>query len=184
MALLEKVMSFQTSGLLIFELASAGRQQHLATGVDVRDGQLESIDGVAVFLVQRPGNSLVQGLNWCLCLFGDMSHNQMYGLALVVSFFALDHVFGGHTSLRKINVTFLTQESVECVIAYRKCKRVAVRGRQHGGYPVPFSLSTRSTTTTSLRPTLMSFWILRIRLRDSSESRIMPSMLSYSRSLT
>lgn len=44
----------------------------------------------------------------------------------------------------------------------------------------PFSLSTRRTTTTSFRPTRMSFWIDRIRRLESSESRIMPSMLSYS----
>ena len=44
----------------------------------------------------------------------------------------------------------------------------------------PFSLSTRSTTTTSLRLTRMSFWIDRIRLLESSESKIIPSMLSYS----
>lgn len=48
----------------------------------------------------------------------------------------------------------------------------------------PFSLSTRNTTTTSLRPTRMSFCIDRIRRRESSESRIMPSMLSYSSNLT
>lgn len=48
----------------------------------------------------------------------------------------------------------------------------------------PFSLSTLKTTTTSFRPTRMSFWILLIRLLDNSESKIMPSMLSYSRSLT
>ena len=44
----------------------------------------------------------------------------------------------------------------------------------------PFSLSTLRTTTTSFRPTRMSFWIDRIRLRESSDRRIMPSVLSYS----
>lgn len=31
----------------------------------------------------------------------------MHNFALVVSFIALDNIFGGHTSLRKINVSFL-----------------------------------------------------------------------------
>ncbi|KAF2245151.1 hypothetical protein BU26DRAFT_553663, partial [Trematosphaeria pertusa] len=35
-----------------------------------------------------------------------------------------------------------------------------------------------NTTTTSLRPTRMSFWIPQMRRRDSSERRIMPSILS------
>ena len=54
----------------------------------------------------------------------------------------------------------------------------------HNVILIPFSLSTLSTTTTSLRPTRISFWILRIRLRESSDNRIMPSMLSYSKSFT
>ena len=49
---------------------------------------------------------------------------------------------------------------------------------------IPFSLSTRSTTTTSFRPTRMSFWILRIRRLESSLNRIMPSILSNSSSFT
>jgi hypothetical protein len=45
---------------------------------------------------------------------------------------------------------------------------------------MPFSLSTLSTTTTSFRPTRINFWIDRIRRRESSDNRIIPSMLSYS----
>lgn len=48
----------------------------------------------------------------------------------------------------------------------------------------PFSLSTRMTTTHSLRPMRMSLLMERIRRRDSSLRRIMPSMLLYSRRLT
>ena len=45
---------------------------------------------------------------------------------------------------------------------------------------IPFSLSTRNTITTSFLPTRISFWILLILLRESSESNIIPSILSYS----
>jgi hypothetical protein len=44
----------------------------------------------------------------------------------------------------------------------------------------PLSLSTRMTTATSLRPTRMILLTDRIRLRDNSESKIIPSILSYS----
>lgn len=44
----------------------------------------------------------------------------------------------------------------------------------------PFSLSTRNTTTTSFLPTRMSFCTDLIRLLDNSESKIIPSVLSYS----
>mmetsp|Transcript_12923 Transcript_12923/g.31713 ORF Transcript_12923/g.31713 Transcript_12923/m.31713 type:complete len:208 (+) Transcript_12923:520-1143(+) len=48
----------------------------------------------------------------------------------------------------------------------------------------PLSLSTLSTNATSWRPTLMSFLTERMRRRDSSESRIIPSVSSYSSSDT
>ena len=44
----------------------------------------------------------------------------------------------------------------------------------------PFSLSTRSTMHTSCFPTRISLFTERMRRRESSESRIMPSMLLYS----
>jgi hypothetical protein len=44
----------------------------------------------------------------------------------------------------------------------------------------PLSGSTRITTTTSFRPSRINFCTDRIRLRDSSERRIIPSMPSYS----
>lgn len=48
------------------------------------------------------------------------------------------------------------------------------------GLDLPLSLSTRMTTATSLRPTRIILLTDRIRLRDNSDSRIIPSMLSYS----
>jgi hypothetical protein len=48
---------------------------------------------MSVFLVQRPGNALVQVLDGVLGLFGNMSHDRMYHLALVVPFLALDDIF-------------------------------------------------------------------------------------------
>src|SRR5689334_16681876 len=44
----------------------------------------------------------------------------------------------------------------------------------------PLSGSTRITTTTSFRPSRINFCTDRIRLRDSSDRRIIPSMPSYS----
>lgn len=54
----------------------------------------------------------------------------------------------------------------------------------HPSLYLPFSLSTRMTTTHSLRPMRMSLLMERIRRRDSSLRRIMPSMLLYSKRLT
>merc|ERR1719317_481724 len=45
----------------------------------------------------------------------------------------------------------------------------------------PFSLSTLMTTTGSVFPTRISLFMERIRLLDNSESRIMPSILLYSK---
>ena len=48
---------------------------------------------MTVFLIQRPANLLVQVFDRVLGLLGNMSHNRMYHLALVVSLFALDNIF-------------------------------------------------------------------------------------------
>lgn len=65
----------------------------------IRNRQLESINSMAVFLVQGPGDGLVQGLDGGLGLLGNVSHDQVDSFALVVSLLALDHIFWGHTSL-------------------------------------------------------------------------------------
>jgi len=91
--------------------------------------------------------------------------------AFIVSLFTLDNIFRGYSSFREIDITYCGTCQQERAVR-QNC-------------PVtPFSLSTLRTTTTSLRPTRISFWILRIRRLDNSDNRIMPSMLSYSRSLT
>ena len=81
----------------------------------------------------------------------------------------------------------VTQKFTDEVIPRRQEDRQRRAERDHpheqselGGGALPFSLSTRRTTTTSFLPTRMSFWMERIRRRDSSDSRIIPSMLSYS----
>lgn len=48
---------------------------------------------MSVFLVQRPADRLVEVLDRMLGLFGNMSHDRMYHLALVVTFLALDNIF-------------------------------------------------------------------------------------------
>src|SRR5438046_3067118 len=122
---------------------------------------------MAVSLVQWPSYALIQRLDWGNCLLGNVSHDGMHHLALIVSLLTLDDIFWGYPALRKIDLS--------CVAVSQMAP-----GWVLNNTPVPFSLSTLSTTTTSLRPTLMSFWILRIRRLESSERRIMPSMLSYS----
>lgn len=71
----------------------------------IRDRDLESIVGVAVFPVQGPGNLLVEGLEGGLSRLCDVAHNGVHRLALVVPLLALDHILGGNTTLGKIDVT-------------------------------------------------------------------------------
>ena len=71
----------------------------------VRDGILERINSVAVFLHQRPADLLVEALNGLLGLLGDMSEDGVDHLGLVEALLALDDIFWGNTTLGKINVT-------------------------------------------------------------------------------
>lgn len=60
---------------------------------------------VAVFLVQRPSDSLVEGLEGGLGGLCDVAHDRVHGLALVVTLLTLDNILGGDTALGKIDVT-------------------------------------------------------------------------------
>lgn len=64
----------------------------------VRNGQLESVNGMAVFAVQRPSYALIERFDWRLGLLGHMAHDGVDHLALVVSLLALDNVLGRNTS--------------------------------------------------------------------------------------
>lgn len=70
----------------------------LVQSSDIRDRQLESVNGVAVFAVQGPGYALIQRLDGCLGLLGNVSHDGVDHLALVVSLLALDNILGRNTS--------------------------------------------------------------------------------------
>jgi len=48
---------------------------------------------MSVLLVQRPANLLVEIFNRVLGFFGNVSHNRVYHLALVISLLALDDIF-------------------------------------------------------------------------------------------
>jgi hypothetical protein len=61
---------------------------------------------VAIFLVQGPADSLVEGLEGGLSRLCDMAHDGVHSLALVVTLLTLDHILGGDTALGKINITF------------------------------------------------------------------------------
>lgn len=71
----------------------------------VRDRDLEGIVRVAVFLVQRPSDGLVEGLEGGLSGLCDMAHDRVHSLALVVTLLALDDILGGDTTLGKIDIT-------------------------------------------------------------------------------
>lgn len=73
---------------------------------NLRDGDFESIVRVTVFLVQRPADGLVEGLEGGLSRLCDMAHDRVHGLALVVTLLTLDHILGGDTALGKIDITF------------------------------------------------------------------------------
>lgn len=64
----------------------------------VRDGQLESVNSMTIFAVQRPGYALVQRLDGSLGLFGNVSHDGVDHLALVVALLTLDDILGRNTS--------------------------------------------------------------------------------------
>jgi hypothetical protein len=60
--------------------------------------------GVAVFPVQGPGDLLVEVLEGSLSRLGDVAHDGVHRLALVVPLLALDHILGRDTTLGKIDV--------------------------------------------------------------------------------
>jgi hypothetical protein len=62
---------------------------------------------VAVLLVQWPANALVDVLDRCLCLLGDMAHDAVDHLRLVVPLLALYDILGRHSALRQIDVALV-----------------------------------------------------------------------------
>ena len=72
----------------------------------IRDGVLESVNSVAVLLLQGPANGLVQSLDGLLDLLGDVSEDRVDHLALVEPFLALDDILGRDTTLGKIDVSW------------------------------------------------------------------------------
>lgn len=62
---------------------------------------------MSVLLVQRPSDMLVELLDGGVGLLGDVAHNGMHHLRLVVPFFALDNILGRDTAFAKIDVAFV-----------------------------------------------------------------------------
>ena len=54
---------------------------------------------MSVFLVQGPADLLVELLDWRLGLLGNVTHNGVYHLALVIALLALDDIFWRDSSL-------------------------------------------------------------------------------------
>lgn len=144
---------------------------------------------MTVLLVQRPCNEVVHEVHLDSRLLCYVSHDRVHGLALVVSLLALDNVLCRNSTLGEINVTCeddlvshlsTVSSPYPPVPSDHPLARQGTPPPPYNARDSPFSLSTRITTTTSFLPTRINFWILLIRRRESSESRIIPSMLSYS----
>lgn len=60
---------------------------------------------MAVLLVQGPGYALVQLLNRDLGLLGNVAHDGVDHLALVIPLLTLDDILRRHSALREIDVT-------------------------------------------------------------------------------
>lgn len=58
----------------------------------LRDRQLEGIIGMSVFLIQGPSDLLVKLFDRGLCLLGNVTHNRVYRLALVIPFLTLSDI--------------------------------------------------------------------------------------------
>lgn len=66
--------------------------------VYTRDGELEGVNRMAKFAVQRPRYALIQGLDRGVGLLGDVAHDGMNHLALVVALLALNDILRRHTA--------------------------------------------------------------------------------------
>ena len=86
-------------------------------GLIIRDGDLEGIVSMAVFPVQWPSDLLVQLLKGSLSGFGDMAHDGVNRLALVVPLLALDDIFGRNSTLGKIDVTCTETEPIRRMLS-------------------------------------------------------------------
>jgi len=75
--------------------------------IDIRNGKLESVERVAVFLVERPAYRLVELLDGYKGLLRNVSHDRVNNLALVVSLLAANNIFWRNTTLRQINIALL-----------------------------------------------------------------------------
>lgn len=75
--------------------------------VGIGDGELEGVDRVSVLLVERPANVLVEVLDRCAGLLGDVAHDGVHHLGLVVPLLALDDILGRYTALRQIDITLV-----------------------------------------------------------------------------
>jgi len=71
----------------------------------IRYGQLKRIEGVTVFLVKGPAYRLVQLLDRDQRLLGNVAHDGVDDLALVVALFAANDILGGDSALRQIDIS-------------------------------------------------------------------------------
>ena len=66
---------------------------------------------MAVLLLQRPANSLVESLDGFLGFLSDVAEDGMNHLALVEAFLALDDILSGNAALGEINVSYAGSRS-------------------------------------------------------------------------
>ena len=60
---------------------------------------------MTIFLVEWPPYCLIKLVDWSESLFGNVSHNRVHNLALVVTLFASDYIFWGHSALGQIDIS-------------------------------------------------------------------------------
>jgi hypothetical protein len=121
---------------------------------------------MSIFPVKRPSDVLIKRLKLYLVKLGDVSHYAVHGFRFVVTLLAFHNVFRINTTLGQVNITYMNDQS-------------EIAGEVISRKVGPFSLSTLITMTISVRPTLTSLLIERIRRLDNSDNNIIPCTREY-----
>jgi hypothetical protein len=78
--------------------------QRVEDGIGVGNDELEGLEGVAVLAVERPANALVERLEVDLEGLGDVAHDGVHELGLVVPILAGVRLLLGDTALGEVDV--------------------------------------------------------------------------------
>lgn len=75
--------------------------------MDARDRELEGVVGVAVLFKEGPGDDRVDVVHVAVGAVGDVAHDGVDRLALVVAVLALDDVLGRDAALGEVDVALV-----------------------------------------------------------------------------